>query len=433
VPVSSVPPPAPAVPARGSAASRSESPLPQPSDAAPAGVVGQSEPRSDLRSSRRKGGQGQDAGGGAATTSNSSAAAKPSDSEAPAARAGSAVAAGAGGASFGQTLNATLFATAIPARANLPSGSAELRGAGATSGAGVASDASASASRGNAPNSTTADPARISDTISAARAAAPEVPADAASSAEDTSPAPALETVASSPGSGSSHAADGPPAGNLEGAAPPPVAALPTLTLSAPATAADAATADSSVGTVDVATRAVPTSAQLFAELTGSLGDSNAAGIASPAKSADDAPGATQAQAAATAAAAGSAVQPGESSVASGAVDTQPLHSQVGTAAWSNELGARLTLMAQQGITSASLRLSPPQLGPLEVRIAVRDNSAAVWFGASQSDTRAALEQALPRLRELFASHGLNLTNAGVSGETPRGTATAGASTPVGK
>jgi flagellar hook-length control protein FliK len=105
------------------------------------------------------------------------------------------------------------------------------------------------------------------------------------------------------------------------------------------------------------------------------------------------------------------------------AVELQPVHAPVGSEGWSNEVGARLTLMAQQGISSASLRLSPAHLGPLEVHISVRDSSATVWFGATQTETRAALEQALPRLREMFASQGLNLANAGVSGETPRGAA----------
>jgi flagellar hook-length control protein FliK len=102
--------------------------------------------------------------------------------------------------------------------------------------------------------------------------------------------------------------------------------------------------------------------------------------------------------------------------------DVQPLHATVGTEAWSTELGARVTLLAQQGVNAASLRLSPAHLGPVEVRISVRDDSASVWFGATQPDTRAALEQALPKLREMFAQQGLNLSNAGVSGETPRGT-----------
>lgn len=99
---------------------------------------------------------------------------------------------------------------------------------------------------------------------------------------------------------------------------------------------------------------------------------------------------------------------------------TRTLHHQVGSSAWADELGTRMLLMSERGQHSASLRLSPEHLGPLEVRIAVRDDQASVWFGSAQADTRAALEQALPRLRELFASQGLALSDAGVFHESPR-------------
>jgi flagellar hook-length control protein FliK len=77
--------------------------------------------------------------------------------------------------------------------------------------------------------------------------------------------------------------------------------------------------------------------------------------------------------------------------------------------------------MAQQGIQSASLQLSPEHLGPMQVTISVRDGQASVWFGAAQPDTRAALQQSLPQLRQLFANQGLTLADAGVSRESPRG------------
>jgi flagellar hook-length control protein FliK len=76
--------------------------------------------------------------------------------------------------------------------------------------------------------------------------------------------------------------------------------------------------------------------------------------------------------------------------------------------------------MAHQGIESASLRLSPEHLGPMEVQISVQNGDASVWFGATQADTRSALQQALPHLRDLFASQGLNLSNAGVFQQAPK-------------
>lgn len=106
--------------------------------------------------------------------------------------------------------------------------------------------------------------------------------------------------------------------------------------------------------------------------------------------------------------------------VGSDTAGTRALHQPVGSSAWAEELGTRMTWMADRGQHSASLRLSPEHLGPLEVRIAIRDDQASVWFGAAHADTRAAIEQALPRLRELFASQGLSLADAGVFHEPPR-------------
>jgi flagellar hook-length control protein FliK len=75
--------------------------------------------------------------------------------------------------------------------------------------------------------------------------------------------------------------------------------------------------------------------------------------------------------------------------------------------------------MAARGQQEGSLVLSPEHLGPLEVRISVSQNTAQVWFGAQQAETRAALTDSLPRLRELFSEAGLSLGHAGVSQEAP--------------
>lgn len=100
--------------------------------------------------------------------------------------------------------------------------------------------------------------------------------------------------------------------------------------------------------------------------------------------------------------------------------DTRGLHTPVGSSEWADELGTRMTWMAERGHQVASLRLSPEHLGPLEVHISIRDDQASVWFGAAHADTRAAIEQALPRLREMFGSQGLNLADTGVFQEAPR-------------
>ena len=92
----------------------------------------------------------------------------------------------------------------------------------------------------------------------------------------------------------------------------------------------------------------------------------------------------------------------------------------VGAAGWGDEIGTHLAIMAANGRESASLRLSPEHLGPLEVQISVKDGQTNLVFGASNPDTRSALEQSLPRLREMFASQGLMLGDANVSRDAPR-------------
>ena len=99
---------------------------------------------------------------------------------------------------------------------------------------------------------------------------------------------------------------------------------------------------------------------------------------------------------------------------------SRPVQAPVGSSQWADEIGTRLTMMTEQGKHAASLRMSPEHLGPLEIRIAVRDDQASVWFGAAHADTRAAIEHALPRLRELFESQGMSLADAGVYREAPR-------------
>ncbi|MGB5347922.1 MAG: flagellar hook-length control protein FliK, partial [Woeseia sp.] len=83
--------------------------------------------------------------------------------------------------------------------------------------------------------------------------------------------------------------------------------------------------------------------------------------------------------------------------------------------AWGEALGARVAVLAGQKLTSAEIRLNPAELGPLRVEIKVDDGNAQVNFTALHAVTREAIEQALPRLRELLAAEGLNLTGANVS------------------
>ncbi len=79
-------------------------------------------------------------------------------------------------------------------------------------------------------------------------------------------------------------------------------------------------------------------------------------------------------------------------------------------------LTERLNVMLNGNLQTARITLQPEVLGPLEVRIQIEEDSAKVWFNAQHSQTREALEQALPRLKELLSEQGLQLAGSDVSG-----------------
>jgi len=76
---------------------------------------------------------------------------------------------------------------------------------------------------------------------------------------------------------------------------------------------------------------------------------------------------------------------------------------------WASEMGDRLAWVARNGMSSATLQVNPPQLGPIEVRIQMSGDQAAVSFAAVQPQTREAIQQALPALASSFAAQGLSL------------------------
>ncbi len=86
----------------------------------------------------------------------------------------------------------------------------------------------------------------------------------------------------------------------------------------------------------------------------------------------------------------------------------------VGHPRWAESVGHEVRLLVERGLPSATLKLSPEHLGPVEVRIDLSGDKANVWFGAAHADTRAALTDAIPRLREMFAGAGLTLGDTGV-------------------
>jgi flagellar hook-length control protein FliK len=91
----------------------------------------------------------------------------------------------------------------------------------------------------------------------------------------------------------------------------------------------------------------------------------------------------------------------------------------VGNGGWPQAVAAQVHWFVSNDVQSAILHLSPEHLGPVEVHIDVQQSQVNVNFSAAHAETRAALEQTVPRLREIFASGGLTLGHTNVQ-QDPR-------------
>jgi flagellar hook-length control protein FliK len=105
---------------------------------------------------------------------------------------------------------------------------------------------------------------------------------------------------------------------------------------------------------------------------------------------------------------------------AAGSAPTDRLSARVGTPAWDNQVGQKVIWMVGGADQSATLELNPPDLGPVQVVLNVSNDLASVTFSSQQLEVRQALENALPRLREMMSESGIALgealVNAGAEG-----------------
>lgn len=89
-----------------------------------------------------------------------------------------------------------------------------------------------------------------------------------------------------------------------------------------------------------------------------------------------------------------------------------------GSAAFPAALGAQLSTWLKDGVQYATLELNPQDMGPIDVRIALRDGQAQVELGADVAVTRQILAEALPALAEALGDVGLSLSGGSVSDQT---------------
>ncbi len=83
---------------------------------------------------------------------------------------------------------------------------------------------------------------------------------------------------------------------------------------------------------------------------------------------------------------------------------------------WDQALGQRVQWLVGQQLQGAELRITPPQLGPIEVRISIgHDQQTVVNFASPHAAVRDAIEAAVPRLRDMLGNNGQGMVNVNVS------------------
>jgi flagellar hook-length control protein FliK len=84
---------------------------------------------------------------------------------------------------------------------------------------------------------------------------------------------------------------------------------------------------------------------------------------------------------------------------------------------WGQQLGDRVQWMVGHNLHQADIHLNPPELGSLQVHIQVHGDQASVNFSSPHALVRHALDDAIPRLREMMHETGLTLGDVNVSGQ----------------
>ncbi|HZF28079.1 MAG TPA: flagellar hook-length control protein FliK [Gammaproteobacteria bacterium] len=85
-------------------------------------------------------------------------------------------------------------------------------------------------------------------------------------------------------------------------------------------------------------------------------------------------------------------------------------------ARWHDALASRVQWLVDHDLGEARIKLNPPELGALDVKISLHDDKTFVQLTAHNAAARDELTQSLPRLRELLSANGLELGGATVSG-----------------
>ncbi|MBU2917500.1 flagellar hook-length control protein FliK [Psychrosphaera sp. F3M07] len=91
-----------------------------------------------------------------------------------------------------------------------------------------------------------------------------------------------------------------------------------------------------------------------------------------------------------------------------------------------NHMQQQVGLMMSKNMKSIDIRLDPPELGAMQIKLTMNNDQAAVSFVVSNQQAKDALDASLPRLRELLEQQGMNLAESDVQHGSAQGESTTG-------
>ncbi len=100
---------------------------------------------------------------------------------------------------------------------------------------------------------------------------------------------------------------------------------------------------------------------------------------------------------------------------AGGNVHGLTLATPVLQAGFTGQFAGEVASLALAGIERAEITVQPRELGPVRIELSLSGETARIAFSAVHPDTRHAIEQSLPVLKDLLGTHGLLLSDASVS------------------
>jgi len=84
---------------------------------------------------------------------------------------------------------------------------------------------------------------------------------------------------------------------------------------------------------------------------------------------------------------------------------------------WAQQFSERVVWLARGDVQNAQINVNPAQLGPIQINISLNGDQMTAHFAVANQEVRQAIEDAMPRLREMLSGAGINLGQSNVGSQ----------------